>query len=94
MYTHKKFSFQNYINNSSKIIIQWGLATGGGEDSPVNFPLSFSNTNYKVTMTPNYNGNANGISYGWSISTGQTKTQFEFCHLSSYAKWFWIAIGY
>lgn len=96
----KAYITQTYVSGTSgyriwsdKYCEQWGRATSGGNDAKVTLLKAYANTNYSVLMIPMTNGNANGISYGWTART-TAKDYFNFDHLSSNNPWGWRTWGY
>ena len=83
------------FNTSIGHMLQFGRASGGGKDCTVNLHVSYTSAGYAVSICPYYNGNANGVSYGWSCSrTGKTVSAFKFSHSTAYDYWYWITFGY
>ena len=75
---------------------QWGhLSTKAYEKLDVRFPISYSNTDYKVLVTESV-----GVCYANPeyINTGSaknvTKTTFHFEHGSYDTQWAWLSLGW
>ena len=83
------------INTGIGHMLQFGRASGGGKNCTVNLHVSYTSNSYAVSICPYYDGNANGVSYGWSCSrTGKTVSTFNFNHNATYDYWYWITFGY
>lgn len=72
---------------------QWGRFSGGGDNAQVNLLKNYINTSYGIIMLSTYDGNSNGISYGWSARP-TAKNYFNFDHLKTYSPWQWRTWGY
>ena len=77
-----------YFKFGNGMIIQWG-STGQGTEKTVELPIDFSNTNYKVVLTPLYNA------VGVTCSTyDYTTSTFKVLNSRNDVTLHYIAIGY
>uniref|UniRef100_UPI001E561AA8 gp53-like domain-containing protein n=2 Tax=Bacteroides finegoldii TaxID=338188 RepID=UPI001E561AA8 len=86
-----------YLKCSNGLLIQWGLSNSSGANTRINFPLSFYNDNYSITM--GINGGVGTITSLSIIITERSSAYFKVkgtmgdsasTHDNSF---YWIAIG-
>lgn len=80
-----------YYTLPGAFTIQWGLASGAGDDETVTFPKAFANTCVSVMAIPYVVGAAGEVNIGVS---NYTKTSFDIRHDNGQRPASWFAFGY
>lgn len=85
-----------YYKFNNGLIIQWGRVVEGANERAINFPTSFTDTNYAIVANPTVGGTTESF---YSIATDEAQKYSSSCvlrcngHINTVA-WLWIAIGY
>ena len=89
---NKSKSSNGYLQLGNGIIIQWGFYenTGSQANKTLNLNKAFSNTNYKISLTQNYNSSSTYEANAYIRAKTMTSVDFR-CPSGGVE---WIAIGY
>lgn len=84
-----------YIKFSNGFILQWGIISQGTSNAnyQVNFPISFSNSNYSAFIIGGYDGSSFVYNYQWSIKERSNSSMIFRINATNHIA-SWLAVGY